>query len=72
MIIKNFFYDNDSRIENIITSDGYSLDMKKLDLIIQTMASFEDNYGMSWYDAVEQKNDHAMELMHQLWVKKTI
>ena len=46
--------------------------MKKLDIIIQTMASFEDSYGMSWQDAVKQKNDHAMDLMNQWWVKKTL
>ncbi len=34
------------------------------------MASFEDTYGMSWQDAVEQKNEHATELLNQWWVKK--
>ena len=70
--VNDFFYTTDNQVEAISTSDGYALDMKKLDIIIQTMASFEDSYGMSWQDAVKQKNDHAMDLVNQWWVKKTL
>ncbi|MCR5702383.1 MAG: hypothetical protein K6G76_09585, partial [Lachnospiraceae bacterium] len=67
-----FYSDKKNEIENIRTIDGYELDMKKLDLIIQTMASFEDTDGMSWQDAVAQKNERAVELMNQWWIKKAV
>jgi hypothetical protein len=36
------------------------------------MASFEDMDGMSWQEAIEQKNEHAMELMNEWWIKKAV
>ena len=41
----------------------------QVDLMIQSMASFEADTGMSWTEAVEQGNETANSIISEIWVK---
>ncbi len=57
------------QIENFATSDGYTIDYSKVNQLIQAMASFEADTGMSWTEAVEQGNETATGIVSEMWVK---
>ncbi|MBP1559796.1 MAG: hypothetical protein J6C96_00930, partial [Oscillospiraceae bacterium] len=67
--IINQNYDSWYRVENFATSDGYTIDYSKVNQLIQAMASFEVNTGMSWTEAVEQGNETANSIVSEMWVK---
>ena len=57
------------RVENFVTSDGYTIDYSKVNQLIQAMASIEADTGMSWTEAVEQSNETANSIISEMWVK---
>ena len=57
------------RVENFATSDGYTIDYSKVNQLIQAMASFEADTGMSWTEAIEQGNETANSIVSEMWVK---
>ena len=67
--IINQNYDSWYRVENFATSDGYTIDYSKVNQLIQAMASFEADTGMSWTEAVEQGNETATGIVSEMWVK---
>ena len=67
--ISNQYYNNYYTVENFALSDGTTIDYTKVNQLIQAMASFEQDTGMSWTEAVEQGNETANDIIAQMWVK---
>ncbi len=72
IIVLDYFRNDNYKVESFHTSDGRVLDYTKINVMIQAMASFEDTTGMTWEDAVEQKNEQANDLLNQWWTKEAI
>lgn len=70
--VLDYFRNDNYKVESFHTSDGRVLDYTKINVMIQAMASFEDTTGMTWEDAVEQKNEQANDLLNQWWTKEAI
>ena len=68
--ISNHYYNNSYKVESFQTADGSTLDYSKIDLMIQAMASFEDETGMMWQDAVQNNNEQANDIINQWWTKE--
>ena len=56
-------------VENFTTSDGYSISSNQIDLLIQAMASFEADSGMTWNEAVENNDKRAADIINEMWIK---
>lgn len=56
-------------VENFETSDGYSISYTQVDMLIQSMAAFEADTGMSWAEAAEQPTEEYSDIVSQMWVK---
>ncbi|MCM1327773.1 MAG: hypothetical protein NC249_14325, partial [Lachnoclostridium sp.] len=67
--IRNWYYGDTYHVEGIRSGDGYALAHEQIDRLIQAMASFEAESGMSWQDAVEAEEDTVNRLVSQMWVK---
>lgn len=67
--ITNQFSDSWYRIENFYLSDGTAIDYSQVNLLIQSMASFEADTGMSWAEAAEQPTEEYSDIISQMWVK---
>ena len=70
--VLDYFRNDNYKVESFHTSDGRVLDYTKINVMIQAMASFEDTTGMTWEDAVGQKNEQANDLLNQWWTKEAI
>ena len=67
--IVNQCYDNRYYIETFETSDGYSISNTQVNLLIQSMAAFEEDTGMTWAEAAEQPTEEYSDIISQMWVK---
>ncbi|MDE6745749.1 MAG: hypothetical protein K2J72_03815, partial [Oscillospiraceae bacterium] len=67
--VQNQYYNNYYEIERFETSDGYSISNTQVNLLIQSMASFEADTGMSWAEAAKQPNEDYSDIISQMWVK---
>ena len=68
--ITNHFSSVGYAVENFELSDGQAITNVQLNQLIQSMASFENETGMMWNDAVAQNNETAMSIIDNIWVQK--
>ena len=67
------WYNGDGfQVENINTSDGYTLSKTQVDQLIQAMASYESTSGMSWADGVRSNDETVNQLVSQMWIKQEV
>jgi len=68
--INNWYNNSNYKVETFASSDGYTLSHTKVEQMIQSMAAFETSSGMSWADAIQNKNDEIDNITSQIWVKQ--
>ena len=68
--LNNWYSGNSYHVENIQSGNGYSLSHTQVDLLIQSMASFESESGMSWGEAVAEDHENANALISQIWLRQ--
>ncbi|MBI3379049.1 MAG: hypothetical protein HY035_11710 [Nitrospirae bacterium] len=56
-------------IDEFRTADGRHLDDRRVELLIQAMASFSADNGMSWTEAIQQKPQETQAVLAQYWEK---
>ncbi|MCL5061984.1 MAG: hypothetical protein M0Z70_13970 [Nitrospiraceae bacterium] len=57
-------------IDEFRTADGRHLHDRKVEQLIQAMATFTTNNGMSWSDAIQQKPQEVQTVLAQYWEKQ--
>ena len=67
--VQNQYYSSYYEIERFETSDGYSISNTQVNLLIQSMATFEADTGMSWAEAAKQSTEEYTDIISQMWVK---
>ncbi|MGN0607182.1 MAG: calcium-binding protein, partial [Oscillospiraceae bacterium] len=67
--INNQYYNIYYQIENFSTSDGRIITNTQVNQLIQAMASFEEDTGMDWAEAIEHGNETATDIVSQMWIK---
>ncbi|WP_054743341.1 calcium-binding protein [Cellulosilyticum ruminicola] len=72
VIIRDWYLGESHQIEIFKTTNNYTLDYKQVDALIDTMAAFEREKGMSWNSFGENEKDEAKEILNQFWVAPTI
>jgi len=59
--------DKEYLIDEFRTANGKHLDDRKVEQLIQAMASFSADNGMSWTEAIQQKSQEAQAVLAQYW-----
>ena len=52
-------------------SNGNIVTNTQIDKLIQAMASFEADNGMTWNEAVEKNDTRATDIINEMWIKTT-
>jgi Ca2+-binding RTX toxin-like protein len=72
-ITVNSWYDNDNfKIETFEASDGSTITNTQIEQLIQAMASFSTDNGMSWSQALDNQSSTAQSLIAQYWTAPTV
>ncbi|MCY6355658.1 calcium-binding protein [Clostridium sp. ZS2-4] len=66
--IESWYSGGDYQVENIMTNYGHNLQNTQVDQLIQAMATFTQNTGMSWSEAINEKPDEVREVIGQYFV----
>ncbi|MBI5212648.1 MAG: hypothetical protein HY957_04665 [Nitrospirae bacterium] len=62
--------DKEYLIDEFRASNGKHLDDRKVEQLIQAMATFGADNGMSWSDAIQQKPQEVQTVLAQYWEKQ--
>ncbi|HEX9062759.1 MAG TPA: calcium-binding protein, partial [Clostridia bacterium] len=60
------------QIEEFKASDGSTLKNTQVDQLIQAMASFTQQNGMSWNEAIQEKPQETQNIVSQFWVHQSV
>jgi Ca2+-binding RTX toxin-like protein len=70
--IYNHFGSNYYKIENFQTDDGSLLSYTNIDYLIQAMAEFTADTGMTASEAAQENNQAYSDIVNQMWVSQTV
>jgi Ca2+-binding RTX toxin-like protein len=70
--IKNHYYTQYYRIENFQTADGSTLTYTNIEYLIQAMAEFTADTGMTVSEAAQENNQAYSDIVNQMWVSQTV
>jgi Ca2+-binding RTX toxin-like protein len=67
------WYNSDSnKVETFEASDGSTITNTQIEQLIQAMASFSTDNGMSWSQALDNQSSTAQSLIAQYWTAPTV
>jgi hypothetical protein len=69
--VNTHFYGSTYRIENFQTADGSLLSYTNIDYLIQAMAEFTADTGMTTFEAAQENNQAYSDIVNQMWVSQT-
>ena len=69
--IEKWSYGDIYRVENVKSSDGYSITHTQIDQLIQAMATFSQDTGMTWQQALEACPADTTAILSQYWTAPT-
>ena len=68
--VKDWYFGDAHKIENISTADGYSITDSQVQLLIDSMAGFTTEEGMSDDITFNSDTTQKSEMLAQFWTKK--
>ena len=72
LTINSWYSGSASQIEEFKTPDGGILTNNHVEQLIQAMASFTQQNGMSWNQAIQDKPQDVESILSQFWVKQSV
>ncbi len=69
--IEKWSYGDIYRVENVKSSNGYSITHTQIDQLIQAMATFSQDTGMTWQQALEACPADTTAILSQYWTAPT-
>lgn len=68
---EEWYDDDDSRIREFQTDSGAELDARKVDLLVQAMAAFSEQSGLSWEQGVQERPEEVNQILAVHWESGT-
>ncbi|PYG88397.1 Ca2+-binding RTX toxin-like protein [Ruminiclostridium sufflavum DSM 19573] len=68
LTINSWYSGSASQIEQFKASDGSILSNSRIEQLIQAMAAFTAENGMSWNQAIEERPEEVQNILTQFWV----
>jgi Ca2+-binding RTX toxin-like protein len=69
--IDNWYSGCDYQIEEFKATDGSMLTNMQVEQLIQAMAGFCNDKGMTWSKAIEQRPQEVQDILSQFWVRQS-
>ncbi len=68
--VSHWFSSESHQIEEIQVDEDYVMTNKRVNLLVQAMASFEENNSVDWKNAIRSHNEEAIGIVEQFWIKE--
>lgn len=65
--VENWSYGKGQQIEEFLTMDNKILHSHKVDLLIQAMAAYSQENGMTWNQAINERPEEVQNIYNQFW-----
>ena len=65
--VQDWYADKDNRVDEFVTGNGQSLEDAKVDQLIQAMAGFTSQSGLSWEQAIAQRPQDVEQILAANW-----
>ena len=72
LTINSWYSSSANQIEEFKTSDGGVLNNTQVEQLVQAMASFTQQNGMSWEQAIQDKPQDVQNILSQFWVHQSV
>jgi Ca2+-binding RTX toxin-like protein len=65
--VQDWYADRDNRVDKFVASNGQSLDDSKVNQLIQAMAGFTAQTGLSWEEGIAQRPEDVQAILAGNW-----
>lgn len=65
--VQDWYADRDNRVDEFVTGHGRSLEDSKLNQLIQAMAGFTSQTGLTWEQAIAQRPQDVQQILSASW-----
>ncbi|MEN6328442.1 MAG: calcium-binding protein [Syntrophomonas sp.] len=72
LTISNYYSDPSFKIEEFTAADNMTISYTQIEQLIQAMASFSQQNGIPWSQAIQDKPQDVQNLLAQYWVKQAV
>jgi Ca2+-binding RTX toxin-like protein len=70
--VTSWYNSDNNKVETFEASDGSTITNTQIEQLIQAMASFSTDNGMSWSQALDNQSSSAQSLIAQYWTAPTV
>jgi hypothetical protein len=70
LTVSNWYRGSSYQIEELETSNGSVLSGTQVGQLIQAMATFTKDEGISWSDVIQEKPEEVRDVLSQFWVSQ--
>lgn len=70
--VDSWYTSNNNKIETFEAADGSTITNTQIEQLIQAMASFSTDNGMTWSQALDNQSASAQSLISQYWTAPTV
>ncbi|WP_278246399.1 calcium-binding protein, partial [Catonella morbi] len=72
LTINSWYSGRENRVEEFKTPDGSIITHNQVEQLIQAMATFTEQRGMSWNQAINDRPDDVRNVLDQFWVRQQV
>lgn len=65
--VQDWYADKDNRVDEFVTGNGQSLEDSKVNQLIQAMAGFGAQTGLTWEEAIAQRPEDVQQILAASW-----
>jgi len=65
--VQDWYADRDNRVDEFVTGHGRSLEDSKVNQLIQAMAGFTSQTGLTWEQAIAQRPQDVQQILSASW-----
>ena len=72
LTIRSWYEGSEHQVEEFKTSDGSIIKNNQVEQLVQAMAAFTEQNGMSWNQAINNRSEEVRNILDQFWTRQEV
>ena len=72
LTIRSWYEGSEHQVEEFKTSDGSIIKNNQIEQLVQAMAAFTEQNGMSWNQAINNRSEEVRNILDQYWTRQEV